>query len=316
MSWSDYTHKKHFSSGIYRPYSDFLADILLDVDNRLASEPAFARSLVPFPTRDTLFVLGESVSIVAISRVSHRHYPLFEVRKWNDFWTTSEPEMIAGLGLSLKDASRLSRPPLDAILSADYSFVDPIVFSVPSLFQAQPNTPAAEARNRGISSAADLIWSFERKRYENMLEMEKPKDIFLSHKSANKELVREIARTLGAIGFQPWLDEDKMKAGANLERAIRDGFTNSCAAVFFVTPDFVDDGFLATEIDYALAEKRSKGDRFSIITLLLRGANGTFGTVPQMIRQYVWKEVEPVAVTRTIVESLPIRMERAAMSHR
>ena len=140
--------------------------------------------------------------------------------------------------------------------------------------------------------------------------MEKPKDIFLSHKSIDKGLVRETARTLSAIGFHPWLDEDKMKVGANLERAIRDGFTTSCAAVFFVTPHFVDDGYLATEIDYALAEKRSKGDRFAIITLLLRGTDGTFGTVPQMIRQYVWKEVEPTEVTRIIVDSLPIRMER------
>jgi len=310
VSWSDYTHAKHFGQGIYRPYSDFLADILLEVDNRLASEPAFARSLVPFQIRDTLLVVGEQVSVLMISRTSHRHYPFFEVKKWDEFWTTSETETIPGLDLSQTEARRISKPALDKILVEGFSFVDPVVFSVPSVFQLQPNTPTAEVRSRSISSAANLLWSFEHKHYEDILEMEKPKDIFLSHKSVDKELVREIAKTLGAIGLHPWLDEDKMKAGANLERAIREGFSNSCAAVFFVTPDFIDDGFLATEIDYALAEKRSKGDRFSIITLLIRGRSGMVGTVPQMIRQYVWKPVEPVEITRTIVESLPIRMER------
>ena len=310
MSWSDYTHAKHFGSGIFRPCSDFVADVLLDLDNRLASEPAFARSITPYPTRDTILVLGESVAILAISSGSHRHYPLLATYKWSEFWTANEPELVERLGLSAKGATRVEFPDLDVHLAKDFSFADPTVLSVPIAFQPQPNTPDVDVRSTSVSTAAELLWSIERRRYQELLEMEKPKDIFLSHKSVDKHLVREIARTLSAIGFQPWLDEDKMKAGANLERAIREGFTTSCAAVFFVTPNFADDGFLATEIDYALAEKRDKGDRFAIITLLLRGADGTFGTVPKMIRQYVWMQVEPMEVTRTIVESLPIRLER------
>ncbi|MGA9665347.1 MAG: toll/interleukin-1 receptor domain-containing protein [Gallionella sp.] len=147
------------------------------------------------------------------------------------------------------------------------------------------------------------------------MEMDKPKEIFLSHKSTDKTLVREIAKTLSMIGYAPWLDEDKMKAGANLERALREGFSNSCAAVFFVTPNFIDEGYLSSEIDYALAEKRSKGDRFAIITLLLSGPDGSVGTVPKMIQQYVWKQVEPIEITRTILESLPIRMDRVVWRH-
>lgn len=307
MSWSDYTQAKHFGKGIFRPHSDFLADILLEIDNRLANEPDFARALVPFPTRDTIIIIGKQVTIIFISRACHRHYPLFHTYHWSEFLdNNNEKEMIDTLGLSLSEAKQLSLPSLEESLKKELSFMEPLGFSVPST----SHLLQSEIRKRCILSAADLLLSFEHKHYKEMLEMEKPKEIFLSHKSVDKKLVRETAKTLSAIGFHPWLDEDKMKAGANLERSIQQGFTNSCAAVFFVTPNFVDDGFLATEIDYALAEKREKGDRFSIITLLLPGADGEFGTVPSMIRRYVWKEIEPIEVTRTIIEALPIRMDR------
>lgn len=59
-----------------------------------------------------------------------------------------------------------------------------------------------------------------------------------------------------------------MPAGTALHRGIRDGFRNSCAAVFFITPDFVDEKFIANEINYAMEEKTEKEERFSIITLV------------------------------------------------
>ena len=89
MSWSDYTHAKHFGSGINRPYSDFVADVLLQLDNQLAADPTFARSVIPHPIRDTILILGEVVSLIAISQASHRHYPLFATYKWSEFWTAS-----------------------------------------------------------------------------------------------------------------------------------------------------------------------------------------------------------------------------------
>ena len=310
MSWSDYTHAKHFGSGIYRPYSDYIADVLLDLDNRIAADPNFARRLQPFPGRDTILILGESVAIWAFSSSAHRHYPLFATFKWPEFWKADENALVGQLGLSTVTASLVVGPDLAAHLIQSYSFADPLILSVPVAFQPKPGSSEVEVRARSVKAAAEMLWQHEYDRYQQAVDMEKPKEVFLSHKSIDKQLVREIARTLSVVGFSPWLDEDKMKAGANLERSIKSGFTTSCAAVFFVTPNFADDGFLATEIDYAIAEKRDKGDRFSIITLLLRGADGSFGAVPLMLRQYVWKQVEPVEVVRTIIESLPIRMDR------
>jgi TIR domain len=70
-----------------------------------------------------------------------------------------------------------------------------------------------------------------------------PMKIFLSHKGFDKPLVREFKSTLALLGFDPWLDEDAMPAGTNLERGILKGFTDSCAVVFFVTPEFKDESF-------------------------------------------------------------------------
>jgi hypothetical protein len=47
-----------------------------------------------------------------------------------------------------------------------------------------------------------------------------------------------------------------MSAGDDLERSLLKGMNDSCAAVFFITPNYIDDNFLATEVDYAIAEKR------------------------------------------------------------
>ena len=101
-----------------------------------------------------------------------------------------------------------------------------------------------------------------------------PRKIFLSHKSKDKHLVRDFKATLQALGLEPWLDEEAMAAGANLERSLLQGFKDSCAVVFFITPNYVDDGFLATEVDYAIKEKRAKGDKFAIIILDFPDAKG------------------------------------------
>lgn len=113
--------------------------------------------------------------------------------------------------------------------------------------------------------------------------------IFLSHKSADKPLVRQYKQLLVELGFDPWLDEDAMQAGAELERSLLKGFADSCAAVFFVTPNYKDENYLASEVDYAIQEKRKKDDRFQIITLVF-SEEGKKGAIPDLLRHYVFKE--------------------------
>jgi len=138
------------------------------------------------------------------------------------------------------------------------------------------------------------------------IELAATKRVFLSHKGVDKPLVRRIYAALGLLGFEPWLDEADMNAGAELERALLRGMKESCAAVFFITPDYVDDNYLATEVDYAIAEKRAKTDDFSIITLVLQKKRAK-GTVPELLQKYVWKEPETeLDILSEILKALPI----------
>jgi hypothetical protein len=125
--------------------------------------------------------------------------------------------------------------------------------------------------------------------YQEEFVVDRNRKIFLSHKGVDKPVIREYFRVLQTLRFDPWLDEDAMVAGTPLERGILDGFDKSCAAVFFVTPNFQDENFLATEINYAMAQKRKKGDRFSIITIVFSDRKQK-GKVPKLLEQYVWKE--------------------------
>jgi hypothetical protein len=141
---------------------------------------------------------------------------------------------------------------------------------------------------------------------EEFMNENAPQRIFLSHKGTDKTLVRAYHRILTELGFQPWLDEEAMAAGVNLERALMQGMRDSCAAVFFVTTNYKDEGYLATEIDYAVREKRRKGDRFAIITLVL--GEGRI-EVPGMLETYVWKTPQTeFDALRDIIRGLPIRI--------
>ena len=124
--------------------------------------------------------------------------------------------------------------------------------------------------------------------YQEDYLLTKATKLFLSHKGADKSMVREYFSILKMLGFDPWLDEDAMAWGTNLERGILQGFKDSCAAIFFITPHFKDEGYLATEIDYAIKEKRDKGDKFAIIAVRFRDSKGNKGDVPELLTPYVY----------------------------
>ena len=135
-----------------------------------------------------------------------------------------------------------------------------------------------------------------------------PMKIFLSHKSINKDKVRNFKTILELLGFSPWLDEEAMSAGANLERSLHSGMVDSCAAIFFITPDYKDEKYLATEIDYAISRKRQY-EKFSIITLVFSDENGEKGVVPNLLQPYVWKEpANDLLALAEILKALPLEV--------
>ena len=135
-----------------------------------------------------------------------------------------------------------------------------------------------------------------------------PMKIFLSHKAADKEMVRRFMQILSLLGFDPWMDEDAMPAGTPLHRGILQGFEESCAAVFFITINFRDELYLSAEVDYAIEEKRKKGERFSIITLVFE-EDGQKGVVPALLMRYVWKEPRhEIVALQEIIKALPLKL--------
>lgn len=140
---------------------------------------------------------------------------------------------------------------------------------------------------------------------EEYMKENMPKRIFLSHKGADKTRVRNFSDTLKALGFDPWLDEDAMPAGTKLERGLQQGMKDSCASVFFLTSHYKDDGYLAAEIDYAIAEKRQKGEKFAIVALVFdEGA-----CVPELLKPYVWKKPNnDLEALREILLGLPLKL--------
>ena len=129
----------------------------------------------------------------------------------------------------------------------------------------------------------------------------------MSHKGVDKEIAIAFKETLDILGYDPWLDEDAMPAGTSLERGLLRGMQDSCGVVFFITPSFKDEGFLETEIDYAIQEKRKKGIKFAIVTLQFVDADGNAGEIPELLRSYVWKRPKTtLEALREIVRALPV----------
>jgi hypothetical protein len=132
--------------------------------------------------------------------------------------------------------------------------------------------------------------------------------LFLSHKSEDKPLVHRVYSVLLELGFKPWLDKPEMPAGTNLERGLIDGFDRSCAAVFFITENFKDENYLASEIDYAIQQKRKKGKKFAIITIRFNKD----APIPRLLETYVYRDVsDELDGLHEIILALPIELGSA-----
>jgi hypothetical protein len=168
--------------------------------------------------------------------------------------------------------------------------------------------PFAEDLSVRLGTAADLATPEARALQAvplNRIPSLKEVKIFLSHKSVDKPLVYRYYHALQTIGFDPWLDETNMSAGANLEREVLRGFEESCAAVFFITKSFKDEKYLATEVDYAILQKRKKERKFAIVTLRYEDA----AAVPGLLTPYIYKDVSnDLEGFEALVKALPIEL--------
>lgn len=135
--------------------------------------------------------------------------------------------------------------------------------------------------------------------YEQLIDS-RPRRVFLSYKSADREVVKDFKDTLVALGYAPWMDEDQLVAGDKLHRGLLKAFNESIAAIFFITENFRDEKYLAAEIDYATNEATERED-FRIITLIL-GEKQSEIQVPSLLKQYVYKT--PTSMLQALREVL------------
>jgi TIR domain len=174
------------------------------------------------------------------------------------------------------------------------------------LFRTLIIRPFADELSHRLGSAADLATPEARAIQAvplSRIPSAKEVKIFLSHKTVDKPLVYRYFHALKRLGFDPWLDESNLPAGANLERGILRGFEESCSAVFFITDSFIDEKYLAAEIDYAIMQKRQKEKKFAIITLRYSKT----APVPGLLLPYIYKDVaNDLEGFEAIIAALPI----------
>lgn len=164
----------------------------------------------------------------------------------------------------------------------------------------------ATYKQSGFAEIADPLRLFTETR-ERLAMATQPRGIFLSHRGVDSEFVREFKEVLEILKFEPWLDESSLHAGMPLEDSLVQGFKTSCAAVFFITPSFKESSWLESEIRYAMAEYRERGNDFAIIPLVFRDPDGSEGVVPELLRQFVYKQPgTQLAALKELIHALPL----------
>lgn len=101
--------------------------------------------------------------------------------------------------------------------------------------------------------------------------------------------------------YQP-IDESREA----LERALNEldgGYVGVLGTPGSGKSNFTDENYLATEVDYAIREKRKKGNKFAIVTLRYDKKV----SVPALLDRYIYRDVEnDLEGFRELVRALPI----------
>ncbi len=122
-----------------------------------------------------------------------------------------------GLRGSVRSSARILPSALPPIQQAPLS-------SVPSLIQAAPGN--------------------------EMPDMEKDYDVFISHASEDKEsIVRSLSISLKERGLSVWYDEFELRIGDSLRRKIDRGLANSRFGIVVISRDFIRKGWPNYELD-------------------------------------------------------------------
>lgn len=98
-----------------------------------------------------------------------------------------------------------------------------------------------------------------------------PISVFLSHHSADKPAIRQLATALTRRGLLPWLDEDRLSLGVDIDQQLTQAIRAGVVTVVLLTPDSLASGWVDQELRLAMElEARSDPPRRCILPLFDR----------------------------------------------
>lgn len=103
-----------------------------------------------------------------------------------------------------------------------------------------------EIRNTPLSDVPSLV---QRNDAPNHEEVEREFDVFISHASEDKNVVRPLANALKANGLKVWYDEFELEIGDSLRRKIDKGLAKSRFGVVVLSKSFFGKGWANYELD-------------------------------------------------------------------
>src|SRR5262249_25094895 len=115
-----------------------------------------------------------------------------------------------------------------------------------------------------------------------------PFDVFLSHNSRDKPLVERIAERLKRSGLEPWLDVWCLVPGADWQKGLADGLSQSASCAVFVGPGHLG-AWAKQEVGVALDRAANDPD-FRLFLVLLPGLPESFDAVSlsPFLRMRTW----------------------------
>ena len=113
-------------------------------------------------------------------------------------------------------------------------------------------------------------------------------DIFLSHNSADKPVVEEIAHKLKRAGLNPWLDKWYLVPGKTFQTGLADALRNSATCAVFIGPKGVGDW--SREEVLVAQDRAAKEAGYRLIPILLPGVDDPFdySKLPPSLTQRTW----------------------------
>jgi hypothetical protein len=84
-------------------------------------------------------------------------------------------------------------------------------------------------------------------------------DIFLSHSSRDKTIVRRLAEDLGFVQVDAWLDEWELQAGDSLHDVISSAMEKAAYVAVVLGDNYADSRWARDELKQALARERRQG---------------------------------------------------------